>query len=62
MMIQYGLIHNNAHRVKSVTRFLSEEVPARADANSLIKCIETSLKPLGIMILQMLLAFLPMML
>lgn len=48
VMIQYGLIDDKARRVKSVTRFLSVEAPARGDADGLINCLETSLKPLGI--------------
>ena len=48
MFIQYCIQDAAAKEMRSCTRYLSLEVPTRADADGLIKCLGNSLRILGI--------------
>ena len=48
VIVQYCLRDDAAQEIRSCTRYLSLEVPKKADANGLIRCLGNALKVLGI--------------
>ena len=48
MVIQYSVRDDTAQELRSCTRYLSLEVPTKADADGLISCLGNAVKALGV--------------